>query len=106
MRTKIAKALLRQRDQHRRRRLILIYSIGLLLLVLAHRYFSNLSLPLKLFPQTFAAISIGYVILYIISLRQFKYVAEFIDWAKVMEIAEPSSPPNGGPRFAITPPRR
>ncbi|MBA4149449.1 MAG: hypothetical protein H0X66_15155 [Verrucomicrobia bacterium] len=64
---------------------------------LAHSYFSNLSSPLKLIPQTVAAVSMGYVILYIISLRQFKYIAEFIDWDKVSKIAEPSTPTTGDP---------
>ena len=97
MMMKVATALLRQRDERRRRRMILTYSIVLLLIFLAHSYFSNLSSPLRLIPQTFAAVAMGYIILCIISLRQFKYVAEFIDWAKVSRIAEPSAPPNGGP---------
>lgn len=90
MRTKVANALLRQRDQHSRSRLILTYSVVLVLLFAAHSYFSNLSSPLKLIPQTFAAVAMGYVLLSIISLRQFKYVAEFIDWAKVTRTAEPT----------------
>ena len=96
MRTKVAKALFRQRDPQRRRRLILKCSVALLLLFLAHSYFSNLSSPLKLIPQTIAAIAMGYLMLYITSLRQFKHVAEFIDWAKVNEMAEPGAAPNGG----------
>ncbi len=83
MRARIATGLLRQRDQGRRRVLIRRYAIGLVLLFLAHSYFSNLSSPLKLIPQTAAAIAMGYVLLLISSLRQFKYVAEFIDWGKV-----------------------
>jgi hypothetical protein len=61
----------------------------LLFLFLAHAYFSNLSSPLKLIPQTFSAIAMGYVLLCVLSSRQFKYVAEFIDWDKVTEAAEP-----------------
>jgi hypothetical protein len=91
MKTKIAKALLRQRDPHQRRRLLVTYSVALLLLLLGHGYFSNLSSPLKLIPQTMTAIAMGYMILYIISLRQFKFVADFIDWTKVTETAEPSA---------------
>jgi hypothetical protein len=88
MRTKVAIGLLRQRDEQRRRRSILRYAVGLVLLFVAHSYFSSLSTPLKLIPQTMTAVSMGYVVLLIISLRQFKYVSEFIDWEKVTEIAE------------------
>src|SRR5688572_27712456 len=95
MRTKIAISLLRQRDERRRRRSILTYAVSLVLLFFANSYFSNLSSPLKLIPQTFSAIAMGYIILVIISLRQFKYVAEFIDWRKVTEIAESSAEPSG-----------
>lgn len=91
MKTKVAKALLRQRDPQQRRRLILIYSGTLLVLFLAHGYFSNLASPLKLIPQTMTAIGMGYVILYILSLRRFNHLADFIDWAKVTESAEPSA---------------
>jgi hypothetical protein len=97
MRTKIAIGLLRQRDEHRRRRMVLTYAVGLVLLFVAHSYFSNLSTPLKLIPQTLTAITMGYVVLLILSLRQFKYVAEFIDWQKVTEFAAPGDAPNGGP---------
>lgn len=68
---------------------MLRYSVVLLLLFLAHTYFSSLSSPLKLIPQTFFAMTMGFVILYITSLRQFKYVAEFIDWNKVAWAADP-----------------
>jgi hypothetical protein len=101
MRTKVAIGLLRQRDEHRRRRLVLTYAVGLVFLFVAHSYFSNLSTPLKLIPQTFTAVAMGYVILLIISLRQFKHVAEFIDWRKVVEIAEPNAAPNGGPAASV-----
>jgi hypothetical protein len=63
--------------------LIWRYAVGLVLLFIAHGYFSNLSSALKLIPQTFVAVAMGYVILSIVSLRQFKYVSEFIDWGKV-----------------------
>ena len=91
MKAKIAKGLLRQRDPIQRRRMILIGYIVLLLLFLAHGFFSNLSSPLKLIPQTLTAIGMGYVILHTIAIRQFRYVAEFIDWTKVKESAEPSN---------------
>ena len=62
----------------------------LLLLFLAHAYFSNRSSPLKLIPQTFLAMTMGFVLLYITSLMQFRHVAEFIDWHKVAEVADPT----------------
>lgn len=94
MTSRIATALLRQRDQGQRRVLTRRYVIGLVLLFLAHSYFSNLSSPLKLIPQTAAAIAMGYVLLLISSLRQFRYVAEFIDWGKVTTCAtKPHNPP-------------
>jgi hypothetical protein len=101
MRTKVAIALLRQRDEHRRKRLVLTYALGLVVLFVGHSYFSNLVSPLKLIPQTFTAIAMGYVLLLIISLRQFKYVAEFIDWSKVTALAEPGAAPNGGPAASV-----
>ena len=82
-RSRIATGLLRHRNHGRRRALIGRYAVGLVLLFIAHSYFSNLSSPLKLIPQTFAAVAMGYAILSIASLRQFKYVSEFIDWDKV-----------------------
>ena len=85
--TRIANGLLRHRDAKRRRQLILMHWIALLLFFAAHTYFSNLSSPLKLIPQMFSAMAIGYVILSIFSLRAFKYVAEFIDWDKVAQTA-------------------
>lgn len=63
--------------------LIWRYAVALVLLFIAHSYFTNLSSPLKLIPQMFAAIAMGYVVLLIVLLRQFKYVSEFIDWGKV-----------------------
>ena len=93
MTSRIATGLLRQRDQGQRRVLVRRYVIGLVLLFLAHSYFSNLSSPLKLIPQTAAAIAMGYVLLLISSLRQFRYVAEFIDWGKVTTSAtKPHNP--------------
>ena len=88
MRKKIAKGLLRQRDPQGRRRLMLIYAVAFLVLFAATGYFSNLTSPLKVIPQTMTAIGMGYVMLFISSLRQFKHVAEFIDWAKVTEVTE------------------
>jgi hypothetical protein len=84
--------------------LMLTYSTVLLLLFLAHTYFSNLSSPLKLIPQTGLAMAMGYVLLFIVSLRQFKYLADFIDWNKVAEVADPTRgfevvpPPDAPPR--------
>lgn len=94
MKTRVATVLLRQRDDKRRRGMILRYSAVLMLLFVAHSYFSNLSSPLRLIPQTAAAVGMGYFLLFILSLRQFKAVSEFIDWAKVMEIAEPNASPD------------
>jgi len=88
MRAKVAKGLLHQKDQHQRNRLVLVLSIALVVLFLADVCFANLSSPLKLIPQTFAAVAMGYVLLYIRSLRQFKFVAEFINWPKVTDAAE------------------
>jgi hypothetical protein len=91
MKTKVAKALLRQRDPQQRSRLILIYSAALLGLFLAHGYFSNLASPMKLIPQTITAIGMGHVISYILSLRRFGHVADFIDWTKITGSAGPSA---------------
>jgi predicted neutral ceramidase superfamily lipid hydrolase len=95
MKKKVAISLLRHRDERSRRRSILMYAVGLVFLFLAHTYFAKLSTPLKLIPQTITAVSMGYVVLLIMSLRQFKYVAEFIDWRKVTEIAEQAGASNG-----------
>ena len=100
MKTKIAKGLLRQREVLQRRRLMLIYALVLFLLFVVHCFFSNLSSPLKLIPQTFTAIAMGYMILSIISLRQFTHVAEFIDWTKVIASAEASGGGNAAPPVA------
>ena len=81
--------------------MILIYAFGLVLLFLAHGFFSNLSSPLKLIPQTAAAIGMGYVLLYVISLRRFKFVAEFIDWTRVSAVAEPHAAPNASAAASI-----
>jgi hypothetical protein len=86
MNTKLARALLRLRDDHHRRRMILTRLVVLALLFVAHSYFTNLSSPLKLIPQTAAAIGMGYFMLSITSLQQFKYVAQFIDWDKVRRV--------------------
>lgn len=64
------------------------YVVALLVLFLCHAYFSNLTSPLKLIPQTMAAISMGYVVLCILSLRRFIYLTDFIDWAMVTKSAE------------------
>jgi hypothetical protein len=84
MRARVATALLRRRDHGRRRVLLLRYAAILLVLFVAHSFFSNLSSPLKLVPQTLAAIAMGYIVLLILSLRHFKHVVEFIDWGKVI----------------------
>jgi len=85
IKAKIAKALLSQHDVKNRNRQILVYVGGLLALFVAHSYSSNMATPLKLIPQTMTAIGMGYVMLSILSLSRFVYVAEFIDWAKVKE---------------------
>ena len=95
IKARIAKALLSQQDSGKRKRQILILAGALLSLFLAHSYFSNMETPLKLIPQTMTAIGMGYVMLYMHSLRRFPYVAEFIDWAKVKESAEVA--PSNGP---------
>jgi len=97
MKIKVAKALLRQGDPRQRRRMILTYWGVLLALVLGHSYFSDLTSPLKLIPQMITAILMGYAIICIILLRQFTYVAEFIDWEKVTESAGPCTGGNAVP---------
>jgi hypothetical protein len=92
----VAKSLLNQRDPGRRKRTALTCLGGLLALFLIHAYFSNLASPLKLIPQTFCAIGMGYALLYLLSLRRFEYVAEFIDWAKVKQSAGEASPSDDG----------
>jgi hypothetical protein len=88
LKSKIAKALLGQHDVRKRNRQILIYVVALLALFAAHSYFTNLTTPLKLIPQTMTAMGMGYVLLCIQSLRRFGYVAEFMDWEKVRESAD------------------
>ena len=88
IRTKVAMALLNQQDSKKRNRLAWIYVAVLLVLFATHTYFSNMTSPLKLIPQTMSAIGTGYVILLVLSLRRFGYVAEFIDWSKVKKSAE------------------
>lgn len=92
MNKKTAKELLKQRDPQSRRRLILQYSAVLLLLIVVNGYFSNLSSPLKVIPTTFTSVVMGYVILLIVAVRRFPYVADFIDWAKVEAAAESAHP--------------
>ncbi len=88
LKSKIAKALLNQQEVRKRNRQILICVVALLALFAAHSYFTNLATPLKLIPQTMTAMGMGYVLLYIQSLRRFGYVAEFMDWEKVRESAD------------------
>lgn len=95
MNQKIAKKLLLQRDPNHCRKEILMYSAVILLLLLAHGIFSNFSSPLKLIPQTFAAIAMGWSLLCIFSLRQFPQIAEFIDWPKVIKATEPNDDDSG-----------
>ena len=87
MRGKVIKALLRQRDDKKRRRSIMICMLACLFYMAAVCYFSNLDTPSKLIPQVFFCILMGYVAAYAISLRQFPVISEFIDWSKV-EAAE------------------
>ncbi|GMU23821.1 MAG: hypothetical protein AMXMBFR13_38990 [Phycisphaerae bacterium] len=68
--------------------MIVRYLALLLLLFIAHTYFSNLDSPLKLIPQTMAAISMGWVLMLVLSLRHFTYLAEFIDWTQVTQATE------------------
>lgn len=96
IKTRIAKGLLSQFDPKKRKRLTLIYVGALLGLFLIHCYFSNMATPLKLLPQTMSAIGMGYVMLSVLSLRRFGYVAEFIDWPKVKESAEQACSSNDG----------
>ena len=87
--SKIAKALLRQRDPGRRLRMMLTYAVMTLLLLGVHAFVSNsMESPVKVIPQTMAAVGMGYLMLYIISLRHFRHVSGFIDWTKVEEAAE------------------
>lgn len=94
IKAKVAKALLDQHDAKKRKRLILSYAAVLVFLFLIHSYFSNLESPLKLIPQTMSAIGMGYVILLVLSLKRFAYVAEFIDWPRVKETAEQAASSN------------
>jgi len=98
IKAKVAKTLLNQNDSKKRKRSTLIYIAVLVGLFLAHTYFSNMATPLKLIPQTMSAIGMGYVILLILSLRRFGYVAEFIDWPMVKKSAEQVSGDNGEQR--------
>lgn len=86
--------LVRQRDYRQRKKMVFRYMVVLTLVFLAHTYFSNLSTPLKLIPQTLAAITMGYIVILIISVRQFTHISEFIDWTKVNTAAEPDSDGN------------
>jgi hypothetical protein len=101
MNKKLATALLRQRDDRQRRRMLFTYSGLLGLLFLAHSFFTHLSSPLKLIPQTAAAISMGFFLVHIVSLRRFNEVAEFIDWARVAEAAGQSAATRGGGSEAV-----
>jgi len=84
---KLAKALLQQKDQRYRRRQVIAYIVGLVLLFVAHVLFARMDTPLKLIPMTFFGISMGIILIYILSLRQFKYMLAFIDWEKVTQAA-------------------
>lgn len=93
IKTRIAKSLLRQRDARQRKRQILGLAVLLVVLFLTHTYFANLASPLKLIPQTLAAIGMGYVILCILSLRRFTCLIDFIDWPEVTKSAESQDGP-------------
>jgi|GEM_PF-6443833 len=92
IKAKIAKALLSQNDPGKRRRLILIHVAVLLVLFFTHSYFSNLTSPLKLIPQTISAMGMGFVMVHILSLRRFGSIAVFIDWPKVKNSAQQTAP--------------
>jgi hypothetical protein len=96
IKARIAKGLLSQFDPKKRKRLALIYVGTLLVLFLMHGYFSSMATPLRLMPQTMSAIGMGYVMLCVLSLRRFGYVADFIDWSKVKGSAGQVGPSSGG----------
>jgi uncharacterized membrane protein len=87
-RCKIAKALLKQRDKKKRRKTAIIYFSALILCFLMHNYFSDLTTPLKVLPETFLAMIMGYIITVIISLWNFRVVSEFINWEKVTSASQ------------------
>ena len=78
---------------------MLMYAVTFLSLFAGTSYFANLTSPLKVIPQTMTAIGMGYVMLCVSSLRQFKHVAEFIDWAKVTEVTETPNATDNLPDF-------
>ena len=88
IRVKIAQLLLSRRERNHRRRSIAWYSVWLVLAFSAHGYFSNLATPLKLIPQTLLAYLMGYLVTMIASVFKFPFLAEFIAWEKVSEVAE------------------
>lgn len=89
IKNRIAHALLRQRDVRGRRILLIKYAVLLALTFLAHTYFVNLATPLRLIPQTMSAIAMGYLLTALAAVRNFRIVAEFIDWEKVTAMEEP-----------------
>ncbi len=91
MKKKFAQALLRQREEGQRRRLSASYTGILVILFLGHSLVLNMTSPLKLIPQTASAIGMGYLLLMIISLRQFRWLVDFIDWSKVEACVESES---------------
>lgn len=94
IKVKVAQSLLNQHNSEKRRRSFFMYGAVFVILFFTHSFFSSMTNPLKLIPQTFSAIGMGYVILLILSLRRFGYVAEFIDWPSVKETAEEVSDGN------------
>jgi len=110
MKQKIAIALQRQRDEHRRQRLIRLHVVGLVVLFVINGFLCRLDSPLKLIPITLIAMIMGYVFFMFVSLRQFKYVVDLIDWDKVAVAAESkgedkNSKSEGSGRNVLPPPR-
>lgn len=98
MNAKIAQSLLRQRDPKQRRWMMLKYGAALVLLFFAHDYFTELSSPLKLVPQMISAMFMGWMLICLLSVKNFPRLAGFIDWDKVTAAAgnDPSAPASQG----------
>jgi amino acid permease len=83
IRRKIIEALLRQRDDKKRRKIMMTY-VGVFLLctgIINGFYYADI--PLHAFIETFCCVIIAYTLFMIAVLYRFPLVAEFIDWREV-----------------------
>ncbi|NRA37114.1 MAG: hypothetical protein HRU15_03155 [Planctomycetes bacterium] len=87
-RKKYAEALLKTRDKKSRRMRIFVYYLILAIIFGLNTYVSNLATPLKLLPQTFLTVIMGFLICSIIATRYFKHCVDFIRWEDVEKCAE------------------